>query len=401
MLEIAQVVRIVLLVLLVGIAISNLFSLRRVESFRNAGSGCSEQEQLPFVSVLVPARNEEANIENCLRSLLAQNYPRFELLVLDDCSTDQTPVILRRLSQSDKVLRVLSGKPLPEGWLGKHWACHQLTQVAHGDYLLFTDADTEHHPDMLRDAVRASLTTQADLLTGIPREITVTWGERLVVPVIGWAVCSLLPFGLAHRLRSPLLCLGVGQFMLFRRKAFESVGGFAAIRQDPVDDVALARRLKAAGHKWRFVDLTERVSCRMYTSLETAIDGLGKSVFPVLGYRLWLLVLVLAALAWMFLAPVCVLVGWLLGFEISTQTLLLNALAVALSLSSWEIAMRRLGYPWYQALLFPAVISTVMYLASRSAVKFQRGEAQWKGRTLPCGDLSSLDEDGHAESRHP
>jgi len=132
------------------IAVANMCTLRNLNNYKNAA-------KYPRISALVPARNEEDSIGACVRSLLAQDYPDFQVIVLDDNSTDRTPEILGSLAQENTGLKIIKGNPLPSGWLGKHWACHQLSQIAGGEMLLFTDADTVHKPHMLRQAVSASL----------------------------------------------------------------------------------------------------------------------------------------------------------------------------------------------------------------------------------------------------
>ncbi len=140
----------------------NYFTVRRFDQYPPA-------KNFPSVSVLVPARNEACNIEACLTSLLAQDYPQFEVIVLDDQSTDETPQIVARLKRADGRLKVITGSPRPEGWLGKHWACQQLAQASTGELILFCDADTRHTPNMLRDSVSALIAEKADLVTAFPR----------------------------------------------------------------------------------------------------------------------------------------------------------------------------------------------------------------------------------------
>jgi len=222
---------IIFLSVLLLIALSNLLVLRRLHRY-------GRPAQFPRLSVLVPARNEEANIGPCVRSLLAQDYPDFELLVLDDESGDQTAQVLASLATSDNRLRVLSGQPLPAGWLGKQWACHQLAQAASGELLLFTDADTRYHPQALSNAVAALLAERTDMLSAVLREEVVSWGERLVVPILVWSIFSFLPLGLAYRLRLPAFTAANGQFLLFRRRAYEQIGGHAAVRQHTTEDLA-------------------------------------------------------------------------------------------------------------------------------------------------------------------
>lgn len=224
------------------IALSNVRVLRRLGKYP-LPSG------FPSLSVLIPAQNEEANIQPCVRSLLTQEYPDFEISVLNDNSTDGTGRELAALAAQSDLVRILRGKPLPPDWLGKHWACHQLAQAAKGELLLFTDADTRHHPLALRDAVAALLAEEADLLTALPQQEVVSWAEQLIVPVLPWSIFSFLPIGLAHRLRWPALSAAAGQLMLFRRQAYEQVGGHSGVRQHGTDDLALARKIKAQAQR--------------------------------------------------------------------------------------------------------------------------------------------------------
>ncbi|MBN2678252.1 MAG: glycosyltransferase, partial [Anaerolineaceae bacterium] len=202
---------------------------------------------LPMVSILVPARNEEQNIASCIRSLLAQDYPSFEILVYDDQSNDATLSIIQQIAREHPKLKVSVGRPLPENRLGKNWACAQLARQAKGDLLLFTDADTVHQPQTLRSIVTALTGEQADLLTGFPRQDVHSWGERLLVPFFSWALYCFVPLALAYRLRLPALSSAVGQMMLFRREAYQMVGGHDGVASSIIDDLLLARRIKAAG----------------------------------------------------------------------------------------------------------------------------------------------------------
>ncbi len=180
------------------ISISNSFAIKRMGRYPRV-------EDQPFVSVLVPARNEELNIEKCVSSLLRQNYPNFEVIVLNDNSTDKTSLILKRLQQTNPRLQVINGNSLPEGWPGKHWACHQLSQAARGQYLLFTDADTVHAPNALQHAINALVNEKADLVTALPRQEVVSFGEKLVVPFMNFAILSFLPIHFGQKKQNPSL----------------------------------------------------------------------------------------------------------------------------------------------------------------------------------------------------
>ena len=210
---------------------------------------------------------------------------------------------MRELAAQQARLRVIKGSPLPAGWLGKHWACHQLAQAARGDLWPFTDADTHHHPSTLREAVAALLTEKADLVSAIPRQELGSWGERLIVPILPWSVFSFFPLWLAERWPWPPLVMAVGQFMLFRREAYERSGGHAAVRANVVDDIALAQHVVARGGRWRLLDAGTRVSCRIYRGFSGAYQGFGKSLFAAFGYNAPVLTAIRLWLGMVFLAP--------------------------------------------------------------------------------------------------
>jgi chlorobactene glucosyltransferase len=366
---------VVFLAVVLLIALSNLRALRRLGQYPLPA-------RWPRVSVLVPARNEEANIGLCVRSLLAQQYADFQVLVLDDHSSDGTWQVLTGLAEEDSRLQILKGEPLPPGWLGKHWACHQLALAADGDLLLFTDADTRHHPLALRDGVAAFLAEAADLLTAIPYEEVVSWAERLLVPIIPWSIFSFLPIALAHRLRLPALSATIGQFMLFRCQAYEQVGGYAAVRAHGVDDLALGRRIKAHGLRWRLVDGTRRIRCRMYHDFQQVYEGLSKNLFAAFEYRVLPFLFVWLWLGVVFWLPLVVLGLKVVGAPVSPLSLSLALTAVAASLFLWGITYWRFGFPRYLIFFYPISVLLTVTIAIRSMILTLAGVATWKERTL-------------------
>lgn len=252
-------------------------------------------EDAPLVSILVPARNEARNIEACVSSLLAQDYPNFELIVLDDHSDDSTGDIVRRLGlREDGDRRVIQGNALPAGWTGKGWACHQLSLVARGAYLFFTDADTAHASGTVSAAVATARAHRTDLLSAWPRLVTVTWGEQMIIPMIlllgmvmypHWLVTFLQKHPhVAARMPAFLLrALGAanGQFMFFSREGYDRIGGHAALHDHLVEDVALGRAV--AGHMGQGMRLLNcealRFStCRMYRSFGETWHGFTKNM---------------------------------------------------------------------------------------------------------------------------
>ncbi|MEW6094161.1 MAG: glycosyltransferase [Chloroflexota bacterium] len=364
-------------------ALINYFTVRRFDQY-------PASEELPHVSVLVPARNEERNIEACVKSLLGQDYPDFEVIVLDDHSTDRTRLILDRLLETHPGLKVQNGAPLPEGWLGKHWACQQLYQASSGDLLLFTDADTRHTPDMLRASVSALLAEGADLVTAFPHEDVVSWGEKLVVPFIGFGILTFIPLRLVQRLRWSALSITIGQFMLFRRMAFEAVGGFEAVRTEIVDDVCLGRNIISGGFEWRLMDGTQHVSCRMYRGFWEAVNGFGKSIFAVFDFRILPYLFAWLLIGLTFLEPILALVSRWLRHPLTPLEPEPASLAVALSLLLWSAAYRRFKFPAYMVLFYPLTMLLFLLVALRSFVQTATGTATWKDRTLERSEMRWL-----------
>ncbi len=241
----------------------------------------------PLVSVLVPARNEAAVISGTVARLLAQDYPCFELIVLDDHSTDGTGDLARAAGHGDGRLRVISGADLPRGWAGKNWACHQLAQAARGDLLVFTDADTLWLPGGLSAVVAEQVRTNADLLTVWPTQVTETWPERLVVPLMALVVIGYLPVFLTHYAPWTPFAAATGQCLAFRRAAYDAIGGHTAVKGEVLEDVKFARRIKAAHLRLRMADGDGLVACRMYTDWPSVRDGYAKNILAGYGSSLF------------------------------------------------------------------------------------------------------------------
>lgn len=329
---------------------------------------------LPLVSILIPARNEAEIIAGTISRLLAQTYPRFELLLLDDQSTDGTGRVAQSAAGEDPRFRLLAGRPLPTGWVGKNWACHQLVQEAQGDIFLFLDADVCCTPDAVAALVAHFEQTQTDMLTIWPTQITVTWAERLIVPLISFAILTYLPILPVHHTRFPLFAAANGQCLLFRRAAYQQIKGHAGLRDQVLEDVLLARRVKAAGLQLRMADGGGLVSCRMYDGWPAVRDGFSKNLTA--GHNRSLLFLSFSTLFhWLlFLWPWIWFVlggGW--------WPLLLGLAGISLRALAAAFTRQRVR----DALLMPVSVLLMTVIAGRSAWWFWRGETRWKGRTLP------------------
>lgn len=363
------------LLALLTIAISNRAVVRKLEEY-------SAPQEFLKVSVLVPARNEEANIEACIQSLLGQRYPDFELLVLNDESEDLTSEIVAKLAKTSPRLQVYQGNPLPLGWLGKSWACAQLAGFAEGELLLFTDADTRHEPDAIAAAVAAMQDEQADLLAVWPRLLAESWGEKLLVPLIPWSVFSILSVPLAYRLRFPALSAAIGQFLLFRRSAYFSIGGHEGVRQHVAEDLALARRVKRNGLRWRIVDGQRHVRTRMYSDFRTAWRGMGKNLYAAFDYRSILLVLAWLWLVMVAWVPILIIAAAIASGSIPEAYIQLAGIAIGLMLAVWLIGLQNMGQPLSLALLYPLLMAMGFLVSLQSLLLTRSGLATWKGRRL-------------------
>lgn len=336
----------------------------------------------PMVSVLIPARNEAHNVAACVRSLLAQDYPAYEVIALNDDSTDETGSILEQLAAHDARLRVLHNhRPLPPGVNGKSRACQQLAEAARGEWLLFVDADTVHRADSIRRGVAAAHALKVALFSVIPQQTLGTWAERLFIPAGFAMILNVVSF---WRMRySPDCAWGnaaaVGQYVLVRRDAYFACGGHRAIQDKILDDVALGEQIKRSGYRIALAD-ADWVRCRMYRSGAEMIAGFSKNAFAILRGSLVLSSVFVLGSVGLFYAP---LVGLLLGIaQQQSAWLVLSAASIALTLADFALVNRRIGQPLRLAALYPVQIAIGLGILLNSIRWRYTGRAQWKGRSL-------------------
>ncbi len=238
----------------------------------------------PFVSIIVPARNEERNLPRLLPSLLRQYYPNYEVIVVDDQSEDATPRILAEWSQRDNRLEVVHGVELPrnEGWLGKPHAMQQGAQAAKGEWLLFTDADTVHQPLSLSSSMAFALAHDIDLLSILPCAELGSLAEKLLMPVAFEGIFTLYP---PAKVNDPIskVAIANGQYMLIRREVYDAVGGTARVKDKIAEDLELSKAVKGDGHRLFLADGRDLMSVRMYTNFAEVWQGWSKNV--VLSFR--------------------------------------------------------------------------------------------------------------------
>lgn len=341
----------------------------------------------PPVSVVVPARNEARRIERCVRSILASAYPDFELIVVDDRSTDGTGAVLATIAAQDARLRVVAGGELPEGWFGKPWACWQGARRARGTVLLFTDADTWHGPELLGRAVGIMLMRGADLVTLLQRQEMGSFWERVVQPhlfaLIGAPV--LLTRGSVEAInqrQGPRDAIANGQFIMVTRGSYEAVGGHEAVKGEVVEDVMLARRYAEAGLRRWFANAMDDMSTRMYRTLGELVEGWSKNLFmgtqivwgPVGGYFLMLGIFVVVAAG---LLPAVALGAAALGAP--PAVLAFGAFGFAMSAAATALFLRANREPAWPAPFYWMGQLVLLWILAASTLRGRR-RIRWKGR---------------------
>ena len=330
----------------------------------------------PRISILIPARNEMERLRPCLSTLSDSDYPILEILVLDDHSTDGTAELIQQRAKGDPRVRLITGKTLPVGWVGKPWACHQLSKEAKGEYLLFVDADTRFSDITIAHAVNLAHQEKADLISLWPYLESLTWSEKLVIPFVHLFILFYLP----HWAKGSLRCFGAanGQFVLFRRDSYEKIKGHESVRNHMVEDIAIARNMRAAGFKVLNLDGTNHghsialVRCRMYTRFLEVWEGFTKNLYPSFDKNLPAFLLFQGIQIMIFLIP------FILLFTPYRTPLVWTEVGIILALRL-SVA-HRFRQSYLGAILHPIGQLLIITIALNSWLQSLRGRLPWKGR---------------------
>ena len=312
------------------------------------------------VDILVPMRDEEANAEACLKSLVnSEMLDSSQIYALDDGSTDQTANLISTFK-----VNKLTGTSLPEGWLGKNWACHNLARAGSGEYLVFVDADVRLHPYAIASAITKMKTLGWDYISPYPKQITGSFMEKLIQPLLQWSWIASVPLRIAEKYPNRSMTIANGQFFIVKRSAYESAGGHASIAHEVLDDLELARLLVANGFKGGVADGSSVASCRMYKNSAELIDGYTKSLWKAFGGTTGTLVA-------LFLLVITGISPYL-GFGAPVVFIFLSRVLSALKTKSNPAL----------AFLHPIAIIVLLYLIVLSSIRKSRGTLQWRGRAI-------------------
>ncbi len=374
---------------------------------RQVNSSQLNDSELPFVSILVPARNEETKIARCLDSLLKQNYPNFEIVVIDDRSTDLTGEIIQKFAQEHKNIKFVQGKDAPNGWIGKCNALAHASGYASGDWFVFTDADTCHAPNSVRDSVSYAMEHQVDLLSFVPMQELGSFWERLVMPALLSSFLIGDPF---HSVNDPKAerAYAYGQYILCRRTSYLAVGGHRSVHNEIVEDHALARVFKEKGYKIAVADGKTLYSVRMYTNLQTLWLGWTKNLYSLIDSRLINLSIILFFLHITQVLPY-VLLGTLISMFLSGENLIYAqrlAVVVAAQFVVLFFWFRRtsdhhagITAKHFFLLPFGALAVTILYLHATYLV-LGGGQVNWKGRRYRVNTFKTIMADGEIRMEH-
>lgn len=343
-----------------------------------------KSKNLPLVSVLIPARNEEKNIKNLIISLSNQNYPNFEVIILDDNSTDKTNKIAVDLIKEQKLdnFRIVKGERLPANWLGKNWACFQLSKLAKGEILIFTDADDLHRDNAINNTVNALKSQKVDFLSAFPEQVTITFWEKVITPFIDLILYSLLPIKLVKWTNFTSLSAANGQWIAITKSAYEITGGHNSLKNKVVEDVEFCKLIKSKKLKALLLNGKDVVFTRMYSNLDEIINGFNKNFFGLTNnsYVIFSIIVIMISLVGIF-PFLYFLIFW---NKLSLILLLLLLIwQILLVLMLYKLRLRKMLFEIiFQFITLPLKMTMAIYIGVKSMISNKNGNINWKDRKI-------------------
>ncbi|PST84588.1 glycosyl transferase family 2 [Pedobacter yulinensis] len=323
------------------------------------------------VSILIPARNEAARIGLLLQSILDQDYTNYEVIILDDDSTDDTYAVCERFASADSRFRVVRGQPLPADWLGKNFACHQLAALATGTSLLFLDADDEVAPGLINNLLFRLKTYKLALVSLFTNQVMYTFGEYCTVPLMHFLLLNLLPLRLVRLSRNPAFAAASGQCMFFDAAVYLKENWHASVKGKVVEDIEIMKLVKTTGYQAEALLANGFVRCRMYDGFSAAAAGFSKNLLAGFGNNIFILLLYLALV---IVGPVLMVVEFDIGLLILPAVLIAFSRMMIAYLSGQKVL--------YNLLLHPLQMCAFLFIAVLSIKKHLFKTSTWKGRTI-------------------
>ncbi len=350
-----------LLVFLV-IAAINYFTAPRLTPSGNI------TKELPMISILIPARNEEKNISKCLDSVTSLDYPRYEIIVYDDDSIDSTANMVGKYAN----VTLIRGGTLPGSWTGKNYACANLTSKAIGECFLFLDADVELQPHAVTAALELMQKKNASMISCFPDQRMGSFGELLTIPLLNFVLLGFLPLIAVYKRRAKRYSAAIGQFILIKKSAYEAIGGHTSIKNDIVDDLAIARKMKESGFTILAALAGQLITCRMYEGSVESFAGFGKNFFKGFNLPAPIFFLILNAVAVIFLFPV-VFVFFSLHYVPHVCIIVLIRMLIS-GKSNQSILLNTILHVPQMLILY--------FIGMFSMLRVNRGGIRWKGRLV-------------------
>lgn len=324
-----------------------------------------------FVSILIPSRNEKENIGKLLENILNQDYQNYEVIVYDDMSEDNTLEIVKRYAEKNKNIRYIEGRELPEGWLGKNYACHRLSLKAEGSYFLFLDADVIIKNGLIRNSSGYFRNERIALLSIFPQQEMVTLGEKLTVPLMNWILVSLLPIILIEYTSNTSLSAANGQFMLFDAGIYRKCQWHEKVKDHKVEDIEIVKLIKRNGYIAKTLLSNGQIKCRMYKNYKESIEGFSKNVTAFFGNSI-ILTILFAIITSFSIFVILFTFNYLYAAAYILLSALLKIIVSILSRQS-VLSNLLLGIP--QQIVFVIVVFKALY---NKSVKY----GSWKGRPI-------------------
>ncbi len=398
------------IVFLTTILIVSLTGLTHVflARFRRIRTPIIPSEQLPFVSVIIPARNEETKIARCLESLARQDYPNYEIVIIDDRSTDKTGEIIQEIASRYAHVKFIKGNETPTGWIGKCNALVQAYPHARGKWLVFADADTCHEPHSVRYAVDYAIINKVDMVSFMPLQELRTFWEQVVSPVL---LGSFLVGDPLNSVNDPnhVRAYAYGQYILISRNAYDTVGTHRAVHDQILDDIMLAQRVKGSGFHIMAVDGCKLYRVRMYQDLESLWFGWTKNAYALIECNLLYLAMILILINGSIISPFVhlgILTAGILSGNPPHIFLYIAPLVVLefIGLAAWYGRTKQFytGVHWKHFFLLPlgCVMVTAIYLRSAYLV-LSGNNVSWKGRQYRVNSHKTIEPQPHEAASSP